>query len=201
MQRRVQSNGRAVSRSVFLCSIGRREDVHRHRGTDCDAGGAEGSTDVLGPKGDRSAFDRLLPKEIAVSAISRTVGHTPVDEAFGRVEGREKWAIPWFEDDMALAMFGPEVAKQTAAIFNRIGGRLPRAGGNACPTGLAPDARPWTQVAKEYTFVDELAACRDNICGAGNLERFDYWLGTLRYLRAMDACSVPGAPSMRCLGN
>ncbi|NQT36192.1 MAG: hypothetical protein HQ581_01805, partial [Planctomycetes bacterium] len=377
---------------------------------------------VLGPVNDRAAFDRMLPKEIAVSAISRTVGHTPVDEAFARVDGRENWAIPWFEDDLALAspqlwvgrtrkdaadalaygctglmglqwrtrilgpnmlalaqagwdqkgwnptpgevppnafaeapltpgplggavadyagreilgtdddrvyqscrydlrgygirlpngkyrvtlkfcephfneagkrvcdvklqgktvlekldifakvgqfaaldytyddvevtdgwlqlrieyreslpcisaiviqgpgytrkincggaahgdyeadapnaapttmgpprglavsdfyadwtltLFGAEVAEETAAVFSRIDGRLPRAGGNGCPAALAPDARPWDKVAQEYTFVDELAACRDKVRGPGNLERFDYWLGTMRYLRA-----------------
>ncbi|KKL57855.1 hypothetical protein LCGC14_2231240, partial [marine sediment metagenome] len=379
---------------------------------------------VLGPNDDRAAFDRMLPKEVAVSAISRQVGHTPVDEAFGRVEGREKWAIPWFEDDLALAspqlwvgrtrkdaadalaygctglmglqwrtrilgpnilalaqagwdqsswnptpgevpesvfpeapltpgplggivvdyvgheisgtdddrlyqscrydlrgysfklpegkyrvtlkfcepdfgeagkrvcdvklqgktvlekfdifaevgqwaaldytyddvevtdgwlklrivyreslpcisaiviegpgltrkincggpayqdyeadgsgtatppttmgpprglavrdfyadwtlaLFGPEVAEETAAIFSRIDGRLPRAGGHACPCGLAPDVRPWELVAQEYAFVDELAACRDKVRGFGNLQRFDYWLGTMQYLRA-----------------
>ena len=57
---------------------------------------------VLGPKDDRAAFDRLLPKEIALSAISRTVGHEPVDPAFGDIRNREKWAIPWLEDDPAL---------------------------------------------------------------------------------------------------
>jgi len=57
---------------------------------------------VLGPPGDRSLFDRLLPKDIALSAINREVGKAPLDPEFGRIEGRPKWAIPWLEDDPAL---------------------------------------------------------------------------------------------------
>lgn len=93
-------------------------------------------------------------------------------------------AVEDFYADWTRAMFGAEVACETAAIFSRIDGRLPRAGGNACPAGLAPDQRSWEQVAEEYSFVDELAACRDRVRGPGNLERFDYWLGTMQYLRA-----------------
>ncbi|MFH1921728.1 MAG: malectin domain-containing carbohydrate-binding protein, partial [Planctomycetota bacterium] len=89
-----------------------------------------------------------------------------------------------FYADWTLAMFGPEAAEETAALFSRIDGRLPRAGASACPCGLAPDPRPWKQVAQEYAFVDELARCRATVHGPGNLSRFDYWLGTLAYLRA-----------------
>ena len=58
---------------------------------------------VLGPKGDRAAFDKMIPKSIAMSAISRQIGYTPLDPAFGRITGREKWAIPWLESDDFLA--------------------------------------------------------------------------------------------------
>jgi len=47
-------------------------------------------------------LDKSLPKDIAFSAISMSTGHAPVSENFGRLEGRQKWAIPWFEDDGAL---------------------------------------------------------------------------------------------------
>jgi hypothetical protein len=57
---------------------------------------------VLGPQSDRSLFDRLLPKGVAVSCINRQVGAEPVDPGFADVSGREKWAIPWMEDDPAL---------------------------------------------------------------------------------------------------
>jgi len=57
---------------------------------------------VLGPQQDRAMFDRVLPKEIAVSCINREVGYTPVDAGFAKVNGRSKWAIPWLEDDPAL---------------------------------------------------------------------------------------------------
>jgi len=57
---------------------------------------------VLGPPDDPAAFDRWLPKSVAMSCINRNVGNTPVDPAFARIHGREKWAIPWLEDDPGL---------------------------------------------------------------------------------------------------
>ncbi len=40
-------------------------------------------------------------------------------------------------------------------------------------------------MSKEYEFVDQLRDLRPLILGAGNLERFDYWLNNFRYLRAL----------------
>jgi len=57
---------------------------------------------VLGPAGDRALFDNYLPKNIAFSCINRELGWEPVDPAFVRISDREKWAIPWMEDDPAL---------------------------------------------------------------------------------------------------
>ena len=57
---------------------------------------------VLGPPGERTLFDRLLPKQVAASCINREVGKAPVDPMFGRIRNRAKWAIPWLEDDPAL---------------------------------------------------------------------------------------------------
>jgi hypothetical protein len=47
-------------------------------------------------------FDKILPKNIALSCINRDVGRTPVDIGFVKVKNRSKWAIPWLEDDPAL---------------------------------------------------------------------------------------------------
>lgn len=57
---------------------------------------------VLGPKSDRALFDQYLPKSIAFSCINRNLGWEPIDTAFVRINGREKWAIPWMEDDPGL---------------------------------------------------------------------------------------------------
>jgi hypothetical protein len=91
-----------------------------------------------------------------------------------------------FYADWASSQFGREAAKPIAELFARIDGKLPRpstwVGG---PGGIRPDERPWEPVAKEYAFVDELAALRGKVKGPGNLERFDYWLDNFRYLRAV----------------
>jgi hypothetical protein len=103
-----------------------------------------------------------------------------------------------FYADWALTQFGPEAAEPIAELFARLDGgptavtqgqgntNLPRpstwVGG---PGGIRPDTRPWEKVSKEYEFVDELAKLRPRVKGPGNLERFDYWLNTFRYLRAV----------------
>ena len=242
---------------------------------------------VLGPAQDRTALAAVLPKNIPVSALSRLTGHEPIDPAFARITGRDKWAIPWLEDDnnlaspqlwvgrgrkdaadalaygctgllalnwrtrilgpnvsaiaqagwdqspwnpalgevtetavpksaamaddaaagegdmparmrgkwrgmdtrdfyadWARAMFGPEAAGPVADVFVRIDGNLPRVTTSGCPAGLRPDGRPWDKVAPEFAFVDELAACGKKVRGPGSRARFEYWLGTMRYLRA-----------------
>jgi hypothetical protein len=59
---------------------------------------------VLGPANDRALFDNYLPKDIAFSCINRNLGWEPVDSAFVRINNREKWAIPWMEDDPGLTI-------------------------------------------------------------------------------------------------
>jgi hypothetical protein len=243
---------------------------------------------VLGPQQDRAMFDKVLPKNVAVSCINREVGKTPVDKGFADVSGRGKWAIPWLEDDPALTSpqlwvgrmrrdaadarrygcdglmgihwrtrvlgpavsalaqaawtqdawnpapgaplttsrvegpeggsfagfpsnpiagtnlgrvyppttdfygdwarqhFGPEVGAPAAALFEKIDGKLPRPSDWVDgPGGIRPDPRPWDQAAKDYAFVDEFAALQSRVKGAGNRERFDWWLHTFQYLRAM----------------
>jgi len=57
---------------------------------------------VLGPPGDRTRFDQILPENIPFSCINREVGFSPVDPSFANLAGRSGWAIPWLEDDPAL---------------------------------------------------------------------------------------------------
>jgi len=59
---------------------------------------------VLGPKEDRSMFDRFLPPSWSVSCINREVGYEPVDPDFAKIALRPRWAIPWLEDDPALIL-------------------------------------------------------------------------------------------------
>jgi hypothetical protein len=57
---------------------------------------------VLGPPSNRTLFDQVLPKDVAMSTINREVGKAPVDPGFSRISGRSLWAIPWMEDDPGL---------------------------------------------------------------------------------------------------
>jgi hypothetical protein len=91
-----------------------------------------------------------------------------------------------FYADWASHQFGPEAGPAAAAIFQKIDGELPK----PCtwvdgPGGIQPDKRPWEQVRKEYGFVDEFAALSPQVRGPGNRERYDYWLNTFTYLRAV----------------
>ena len=89
--------------------------------------------------------------------------------------------------DFARANFGASIAQPAGRILARIDGvNL----GEATawlrgPGGIGPNPAPWTEVQKRYAFVDELAALRPKVEGPGNLERYDYWLNTYRYMAAL----------------
>jgi hypothetical protein len=48
------------------------------------------------------AFHRALPEDIIFTALNDQVGWDPVHEAFGELGDRERWPIPWLEDDPAM---------------------------------------------------------------------------------------------------
>jgi hypothetical protein len=92
-----------------------------------------------------------------------------------------------FYRDWALHQFGPEVAEQAAAIFEKVDGRTPEpttwVGG---PGGIKPNDKPVDEVLKAYAFVADLEKLRPEVRGAGSLERFDYWLSNFRYMMAVE---------------
>jgi hypothetical protein len=101
--------------------------------------------------------------------------------------------------DWANAQFG-KGSDNIAKIFTALDGgplcedidkhletHLPRASawGMPGPGLVIPDRTPWVGLATNYAFVDQLAACEDQVHGAANRERFEYWLDEFRYMRAM----------------
>lgn len=49
----------------------------------------------------KSLHERL-PEDIIFSALNDSLGWDPVHEAFGDLGGRERWPIPWLEDDPSM---------------------------------------------------------------------------------------------------
>jgi hypothetical protein len=91
-----------------------------------------------------------------------------------------------FYADWALHEFGPEAGLAAARVLQAVDCALPKPSTwIKGPGGITPDGRPWDQVKKEYAFVDEFAALAPRVKGTGCRERFDYWLNTFLYLRAM----------------
>ena len=47
-------------------------------------------------------FHKELPGDIIFSSLNDNLGWDPVSEVYGKLEDRERWAIPWLEDDPAM---------------------------------------------------------------------------------------------------
>jgi len=47
-------------------------------------------------------FHKMLPGDVIFTCLSDSLGWDPIHEVFGRLEGRERWPIPWIEDDPAM---------------------------------------------------------------------------------------------------
>lgn len=43
-----------------------------------------------------------LPGDIVFSALSNTFGWNPVSEEYGKLDSRERWPVPWLEDDPSM---------------------------------------------------------------------------------------------------
>ncbi len=89
-----------------------------------------------------------------------------------------------FYRDWAANQFGAAAGEDIAKIFARIDGRHPMPvnwiGG---PGNVVADPRPWEEVRKSYSFVDELRALEPKVEGKGAKERFGYWLTNFEYMR------------------
>lgn len=48
------------------------------------------------------SLHQRLPEDIIFSALNDTLGWDPVNEAFARLGNRERWPIPWIEDDPSM---------------------------------------------------------------------------------------------------
>jgi hypothetical protein len=60
---------------------------------------------VAGWGGFTRHFDHLhqaLPEDVIFAALGNTLGWDPVSEAFGALGARERWPIPWLEDDPSM---------------------------------------------------------------------------------------------------
>ena len=92
-----------------------------------------------------------------------------------------------FYQDWAVANFGPDAGPDIGALFARLDGKafpeVSQWGGG--PGRVKVNGTPWTTEARRFAFVDEAEALRSKVKGAGNLDRFDYWLNTFRFTRAM----------------
>jgi len=123
-------------------------------------------------------------QEFEADAVSKAAG------AGGRTAPVKGFYLDWCE-----ARFGKNVAEEAARIFADIDGvAFPEISGwKNGPGGISHEGGSWENESQRFAFVDKLAALRDKVKGAGNLERFDYWLHTFEYSRAIkeygSACS------------
>ena len=103
--------------------------------------------------------------------------------------GKPEEKFPPVDDfylDWARAHFGKEAGPEAAAIFAKIDGHLPRPSDWIDgPGGIRPDTRPWAKVRAAYDFADQFAALQGAVRGAGQRDRFEWWLNTFRYMQAM----------------
>jgi hypothetical protein len=64
-----------------------------------------------------------LPEEIIFSSLNDTLGWDPIHEVFGKLGSRERWPIPWLEDDpsMWLAQFRASHVQQDVSRAQSLG--------------------------------------------------------------------------------
>jgi hypothetical protein len=88
--------------------------------------------------------------------------------------------------DWATAQFGPEVASDAASLLSGVDGNFPMPSAWIRGPGvIIENKKPWPEVAASYDFIESFAGLRNKVKGAGELERFDFWLNTLKFNKFM----------------
>lgn len=103
-----------------------------------------------------------------------------------------------FYKDYATGEFGKEIADSAAAIFVSVDGfygnggndnvKIPRPANwvsNSGPGAVMPNQAPWDKEKQKYAFVDHFARLGSKVNGKGNIDRFNYWVNTFNYTKAM----------------
>lgn len=92
-----------------------------------------------------------------------------------------------FYSDWARAQFGPQAGMKAAKLFAKLDCQLPIGSHwEKGPGALWPDPRPWTEVQKDYAFIDDFKALESKIDDPACLERYHYWLHQFEYAREMN---------------
>ena len=88
--------------------------------------------------------------------------------------------------DWAAQNFGKEAAKQIAGIFTKLDGYFPSPTfWITGPGNIKPNRNDINTELSRFVFVDDMLEIRKTISGAGNIDRFDYWLNTFQYYREL----------------
>ena len=83
------------------------------------------------------------------------------------------------------ARFGEAVGEKIANIMSSVDGvEFPEISFWNGPGALLPCTIPWNEEKRRFFFVEQLEKLRPEVIGAGNLDRFDYWLNTYRFTQA-----------------
>lgn len=100
--------------------------------------------------GNFPALDQVLPKDIVFSAINMSVGNAPVSDNFGQITNRQRWAIPWFEDDSQLTSLQLHAGRiRLDAVDARKYGCNGLLGLHWCTTALSPNISALAQAGWE----------------------------------------------------
>lgn len=88
-----------------------------------------------------------------------------------------------FYEDFCRANFGEAVAERAARIFTKIDGLgLPQTTHWDVGPGGIKIVKP---APGTFDFIAQFASLRPDIVGAGNIQRFDYWLNTFSYQQTL----------------
>ena len=154
--------------------------------------------------------DALIAKHWRTRVLSSNIGSMKdILWVYGKTGQPLEKEIPknknkWIDDfylDWATRQFGCDAAKQVAEIFTAFekkrGFRIRRIthvsgwdcddedSNNAAPGAIMTNPKPWKSEKSRFEFVARLEELRAKVKGAGNLERFDYWLSVFKCLRIM----------------